>query len=163
MKKYFGQYIPGILICIFICQLAGVVGAFYTMPVIKTWYAGLSKPFFNPPNWIFGPVWTILFTMQGVALFLVWQRRRLDSPGVKLALEIFFLQLILNSLWSIFFFGWRIPVLAFGEIIFLWLAIASTIKYFYRVSKPAAWLLIPYILWVSFAALLNFFIILLNP
>lgn len=142
-------------------QGAGLVGSFFTAPAINNWYATLARPEFAPPNWVFGPVWTTLYLLMGVAAFLVWQKgtRRTE---VRVALGIFLLQLVLNTLWSILFFGLQSPGGAFIEIIFLWLAIAATIGAFARVSKPAAWLLAPYIAWVSFAAYLNYALWVLN-
>jgi tryptophan-rich sensory protein len=128
---------------------------------ITDWYADLVKPKLAPPNWIFAPVWTILFVLMGVAAFLVW-KKGLDRKDVKIALGIFVGQLVLNTLWSIIFFGLRSPGSAFIEIIFLWVAILATIISFARISRPAAWLLVPYILWVGFASYLNFMIWMLN-
>lgn len=140
---------------IVLAELAGIVGSFSTISSIPTWYATLTRPALNPPSWIFGPVWTTLFALMGVAAFLVfrqgWQKRE-----VKKALAVFVLQLILNTLWSIIFFGLHNIGLALFEIILLWLAILVTIISFYRVSKAAAYLLIPYIAWVSFAIYLNY-------
>jgi benzodiazapine receptor len=144
-----------LLISIVICELAGIIGSVFTAPSIPIWYAGLEKPKLSPPNWVFGPVWTTLFVLMGIAAFLVWTRG-LERKEVRTALGIFIGQLILNALWSIIFFGMKSPGGAFIEIIFLWLAIVVTIIAFYKISKPAAWLLIPYILWVSFAVYLNY-------
>jgi tryptophan-rich sensory protein len=143
------------------CLIAGFVGSVATMPSIPTWYASLQKPAFNPPNWIFGPVWTTLFIMMGVAAFLVWDKG-LENKKVKISLAIFGLQLLLNVLWSILFFGLQSPLYAFIDIIMLWASILATIIYFYRISAAAAYLLIPYILWVSFASILNLSIVILN-
>jgi len=146
---------------ILICQCAGLVGSLFTTSTIPTWYATLEKPFFNPPNWIFGPVWTLLFILMGIALFLIWDKGW-KNKKIKIAMIIFGVQLILNIFWSILFFGFLSPFYAFVEIIFLWLAILVTIIYFYQISRPASWLLVPYILWVSFASVLNFYIWRLN-
>ena len=143
------------------CLLAGFIGSIATMPSIPTWYASLQKPAFNPPNWIFGPVWTTLFIMMGVAAFLVWDKG-LENKKVRISLAIFGLQLLLNVLWSILFFGLQSPLYAFIDIIMLWASILATIIYFYRISAAAAYLLIPYILWVSFASILNLSIVILN-
>lgn len=147
--------------CIAIAETAGIIGSLFTLPSIPTWYAGLTKPALAPPNWIFGPVWTTLFALMGVAAFLVW-RKGIDRTDVKVALGIFLGQLVLNTLWSIIFFGFQNPGGAFIEIIFLWVAIIATIIACTKVSKPAAWLLVPYILWVSFAAYLNYSLWILN-
>ncbi|MFC1511198.1 TspO/MBR family protein [Candidatus Margulisiibacteriota bacterium] len=149
-----------LLISLAVVFLAGFIGQIYTMPSIPTWYATLNKPFFNPPNWIFGPVWTSLYVLMAVAAWLVWQKDW--SRAVKIALGFFIGQLALNSLWSIIFFGLHLPLWAFIEIIVLWLAILLTIFKFKALSQPAAWLLVPYILWVSFAAVLNLMIVVLN-
>lgn len=150
-----------LVIAIAVSELAGGIGSVFTTPSIASWYADLTRPEFAPPNWIFAPVWTTLFALMGIAAFLVW-KRGLERRDVKIALGIFGGQLVLNTLWSIIFFGAHSPGGAFIEIIFLWLAILATIIAFARISKPAAWLLAPYILWVSFAAYLNFMIWTLN-
>lgn len=146
---------------IVVCELAGVMGAFFTTPAIPTWYAELTKPALTPPSWIFAPVWTTLFALMGIAVFLVWQRgwRRKD---VRVALGVFVFQLCLNTAWSIIFFGFKNPGFALFEIILLWFAIVWTIIFFARISKAAAVLLVPYIVWVSFAAYLNYMIWMLN-
>lgn len=147
-------------ISIIICELAGVIGSLFTTPQINNWYKGLNKPFFNPPNWIFGPVWTILFVLMGISLYLIWQAK--SKKQKKKAYIVFAIQLILNILWSLIFFGMRSLGVALFEILMLWFAILFTIINFYRVSKIAALLLLPYILWVSLAAILNLAIFLLN-
>lgn len=147
---------------IIVCQLAGLIGSLATVPAIPTWYESLKKPFFNPPNWIFGPVWTGLYALMGVSLFLAWQRRK-DNSQVNIALVFFFLQLMLNVLWSMAFFGLRSPLLGLMDIVLLWTAIFLTIRKFLNISRTAALLLVPYILWVSFAVLLNFSLWVLNP
>lgn len=148
-------------IAIIVSELAGIIGSVFTAPSITGWYAGIVKPTFNPPSWLFGPVWITLFALMGIAAFLVWEKG-LERRDVKIALGIFIGQLILNTLWSIIFFGLHSPGGAFIEIIFLWLAIVATIISFAKISKPAAWLLVPYILWVSFAMFLNYTIWTLN-
>lgn len=146
---------------IIICQLAGFIGSLFTAPAIPTWYRTLAKPSFTPPNSIFSPVWITLFLLMGISLFLVWQNN-LKERKVKTALIFFAVQLVLNILWSIIFFRLESPFLAFIEIIILWIAILLTILKFFKVSKPAGVLLLPYIMWVSFAAFLNFSIWNLN-
>jgi len=139
--------------------LAGFIGSYFTLPSIGTWYLALNKPFFNPPNFIFGPVWTLLYILIGISLYLV-----LTKKGKKeKALKLFTLQLILNVLWSLIFFGFHNPILALVEIVILWISIFVTIKSFLPISKNAAYLLYPYIVWVSFALILNISIVLLNP
>ncbi len=151
------------IISIIVCESAGIVGSFFTISSIAGWYAGLVKPALNPPAWVFGPVWTTLYFMMGVALFLIWKSDPLaDSKRRKKGVILFFIQLALNALWSIIFFGWHSPGWALADIVFLWLAIAATIISFYKISKPAAWLLAPYLLWVSFASYLNYAVWMLN-
>lgn len=145
---------------ILFCQLAGFLGSLFTTPAIPTWYATLNKPSFTPPNWIFSPVWISLYILMGISLFIVWRRQ--DHPQFKIAFIFFFVQLILNILWSAAFFGLRLPLLGLIDIVLLWIAILFTIKNFLKVSKFAGVLLISYLLWVSFAALLNFSLWVLN-
>lgn len=142
-------------------QVAGLVGAIFTMPAITAWYAGLAKPALSPPGWVFGPAWTTLYLLMGVALFLVWNKKRKNQDR-RDALGIFIFQLTLNALWSVIFFGLHNPLAAFVELCVLWLAIIWTIFAFYKISRPAAALLLPYLLWVSFAGYLNFVIWSLN-
>jgi len=137
-----------------ICQLAGFVGSIFTRTSVGTWYANLEKPSFTPPNWVFSPVWITLFVLMGIAAFLVWNKG-LSDQRVKIALSIFAVQLILNVLWSVMFFGLRSPLAGLIEIAILWIAILLSILYFLKVSNIAGILLMPYILWVSFAAVLN--------
>ncbi len=143
-----------------ICQVAGFLGSLFTTPAIPNWYAELSKPSFTPPNWVFSPVWISLFVLMGISLFLIWRRE--GQPYVKTALMFFFIQLTLNTLWSIAFFGLKSPLLGLIDILFLWLAILLTIVTFFKVSIWAGLLLLPYLLWVSFATVLNFFLWTLN-
>ena len=173
-----------LIIAVIIAELAGVFGSVFTVPNIESWYAGLTKPALNPPAWVFDPVWTTLYFLMGVALFLVWKRnfkishsllandkkpwnpwsRRLWRGNLQTfnVIAIFTVQYILNIVWSWIFFGMHLPNVAFFVILALWFSILFTIMNFYRVSKPAAWLLVPYILWVSFAAYLNLAIWLIN-
>ncbi|MBU6431266.1 MAG: tryptophan-rich sensory protein [Patescibacteria group bacterium] len=151
-----------LIIAIAISELAGIVGSLFTMPAIRSgWYATLAKPALNPPSWIFGPVWTMLYLLMGVSVFLAW-KKGFERREVKISLMVFDTQLLLNVFWSIIFFGWQSPGWAFAEIIFLWLAIIATIIVFAKISRPAAWLLVPYVIWVSFAGYLNFSIWILN-
>ncbi|MBN2517455.1 MAG: tryptophan-rich sensory protein [Candidatus Altiarchaeota archaeon] len=145
-----------------VCQGAGLAGSVFNIESIPTWYATINKPFFNPPNWVFAPVWTILFILMGVSLYLVWENG-FGKEEVKKSVYLFGIQLALNIFWSALFFGLRSPGLAFVEIVLLWAAILLTIMQFKKVSKKAAWLLVPYIAWVSFAALLNLSVWGLNP
>lgn len=146
---------------IVISQSAGLVGAVFTSPAIPGWYAGINKPTLNPPSWIFGPVWITLYTLMGISAFLIW-KKGWEKKMVRKALYVFGLQLILNASWSIVFFGLQSPAGAFAIIVALWLSILWTMILFHNISKPAMWLLVPYILWVSFAGYLNFSIWMLN-
>jgi len=156
-----GMEIIKLAISIGICLAAGFIGSIFTNASIPTWYAALEKPSFNPPNWLFAPVWTILYILMGISAFLVW-RVGLSGPNVKMALVIFIIQLILNAFWSVAFFGLRSPMAGLIVIVILWVAILLTILSFARVSITAGVLLIPYILWVSFASILNAAIYILN-
>jgi translocator protein len=139
----------------------GGLSGFATASGVATWYPTLVKPSFNPPAWIFGPVWTALYIMMGVAAFLVL-RQGLSTDGVKLALTVFAAQLALNGLWSILFFGMQSPGLAFAEILLLLLAIVATVWLFWKVVPAAGMLLLPYLAWVGFATFLNRSIWMLN-
>ena len=143
------------------CLAVGFLGSFATTPAIPTWYQTLNKPIFNPPNWIFGPVWTTLYILMGISLYLVWKKGFKNKKN-KDAINLFLIQLGLNFIWSFIFFGFKNPQLAFVNIILLWAAIFITILKFWKISKWATYLLIPYILWVSFASILNLFIAILN-
>ncbi|HEX9902010.1 MAG TPA: TspO/MBR family protein [Acidobacteriota bacterium] len=156
-----GSDILKVIFSILICQGAGFLGSLATTPSIATWYKTLVKPTFNPPNAVFGPVWITLYLMMSISLFLVW-RQWGAAKGVKPALIIFFVQLALNTLWSILFFGLHQPGWAFLEIVILWLFILLTLLLFWRLSRVAGLLLLPYLLWVSFASALNFAIWRLN-
>jgi translocator protein len=151
-----------LIISIVVCQLAGGIGAIFTTPSISTWYKTLEKPSFSPPNWVFAPVWTTLFLLMGISAFLIW-REGIKKSQVRIALGIFITQLLLNILWSLLFFGLKLPMAGFFEIIFLWIAILLTILSFLKISIPAGILLIPYIFWVSLASVLNFALWKLNP
>jgi translocator protein len=181
MKDIFKKYaLNKLIVSMFVCQMAGFVGAIFTMSKITTWYAAIKKPSFTPPGWVIGLVWTILFFLMGISLYLAWENNfkcRVSDKDKKIkgwnrfseklwigtwreenAILIFALQLFLNILWSVLFFGLQSPGLAFFELIMLWWAILYTIANFYRISKLAAYLLIPYIFWVSFAGFLNFIV-----
>ncbi len=154
-----------LIITIAICELAGFIGSRFTMSAIgSNWYLGLAKPTWMPPSWLFAPIWIFLFALMGISLYLIWRHHaliRANGSIVRLktgkwSVGIFFLQFVLNIFWSIIFFGGHSPGAAFVEIIFLWLAILATIIVFSKISKAAAWLLAPYILWVSFAGFLNY-------
>lgn len=153
------QIIP-LAISILIAQAAGVFGTLFTTPSIPTWYATLTKPDWNPPSWLFGPVWITLYTLMGVAAYLVWQRR--DKPGARAALFVYGIQLALNAVWSMLFFGLHNTGLALAEILVLLAFILATTTLFWRIDKRAGFLMLPYIAWVSFASILNFTIWQLN-
>ena len=148
-------------IAIVVAGLAGAIGSVFTVSAIPNWYAGLVKPALNPPSWVFGPAWTTLYALMGIAAFLIW-KSGWDKKEVKKALGVFGIQLVLNALWSIIFFGLHSPGWALVDIIALWFAVVWTMVVFYIISKPAAYLLVPYILWVSFASYLNYSIWMLN-
>ena len=148
------------VVAVAVCQLAGVIGSIFTTPAVRGWYAGINRPSFSPPNWLFAPVWTTLFVLMGISVSIIWLSEKNELR--KKALKIFAFQLFLNTIWSIIFFGMENPALAFVEIVILWIAILYTIIIFRRINKKASCLLIPYILWVSFASVLNLSIALLN-
>lgn len=152
-KKAFN--IPKLILSIGVCLGAGILGSIFTVSSIPVWYEGLNKPIFSPPNWVFGPVWTILYILMGISLYLVWVKIKVPT--------IFWIQLVLNTLWSIIFFGLKNPALALIEVIFLWITIFLTIRAFSNINKLARNLLIPYLIWVSFASFLNLAIVILNP
>jgi len=147
---------------ILITQVAGIVGSLFTTPSIQTWFANLEKPLLNPPNWVFAPVWTLLFLLMAIAAYLIYTNQNVPSKIIRKAIIIFSIQLILNVIWSILFFGIHNPAAAFFEIIILWSTILYTIILFYKISRIAGWILIPYILWVSFASYLNLMLWILN-
>jgi len=150
MKKFLT-----LLASLAVCLAAGWVGSlFTTASQINGWYTALRKPGWTPPNWLFVPVWTLLFILMGLALYLVIRHTH-SRRRRWLALILFGLQLALNILWSILFFGQRHVLLALGELLILWLAIVATVLSFYGINRRAAYLLLPYLLWVSFAAFLN--------
>jgi len=143
------------------CLAAGAIGSVFTRSAIPTWYATLEKPAFSPPNWLFAPVWTFLYILMGIAAFLVWCKG-LGNRQVRIALIVFLIQLILNTLWSVVFFGLESPLYGLIVITVLWVAILVTVVMFFKVSRLASVLLWPYLLWVTFAAVLNASIWLLN-
>ncbi|MBI2676928.1 MAG: tryptophan-rich sensory protein [Candidatus Yanofskybacteria bacterium] len=153
-----------LIIAVAVSELAGVVGSFFTVSAIPNWYAGLVKPALNPPGWVFGPVWVALYFLMGISLWLIWsfEGTRDKTRNKTKALWLFAAQLALNAIWSPVFFGAHSIGGALAIIVLLWAAIVLTIFTFAKVSKMAAWLLVPYILWVSFAVYLNFSIWRLN-
>ena len=150
-----------LVISILASFVAGGIGSFFTFKAIPTWYTGLKKPPYTPPNWVFGPVWTTLYILMGISIFLVWQNG-LAINGALLAFTLFWIQLTLNALWSIVFFGMKSKGGGVITIIVLWLLIWATMITSFRVSGWAGALLIPYIVWVSIASYLNIGVWLLN-
>lgn len=142
-------------------MLVGAISGYFTSSGVNGWYAVANKPWFNPPNWIFAPVWTSLYILMGIALFLVWKSDAATSTK-QAAIALFAVQLTLNFFWSIIFFKLQQPGWAFAEIIMMWVMILLTIFSFGKISSTAAWLLVPYISWVSFASVLNYSIWRLN-
>lgn len=149
------------LVSVIGCELVGILGTPFTTAAIPTWYATLNKPFFAPPNWLFGPAWTLLYFLMGVAFYLIWKQNA-KSKKVQVAKKLFLAQLFFNFIWSPIFFGLRSPLLGLITIIILWTLIVATIFKFHPLSKWAAYLLIPYLLWVTFATTLNGAILFLN-
>jgi tryptophan-rich sensory protein len=156
------QKIVRIAVVLSTCLLVGYLSGMVTRESITTWYPSLIKPSFNPPNWVFAPVWTILYIMMGVAGGMVWNRLEQDSENVKKAFTFFIIQLALNAAWSVIFFYFHNPFLALIEIILFWLIIFETYIQFKKIDKTAGLLFIPYIAWVSFATILNASILWLN-
>ncbi len=147
------------VVSILLSQSAGFISSFFTVSAINNWYFYLEKPTLSPPNWLFGPVWIILYFFIGVSFFIIWKKEEVKK---RTAVKIFFLQLLLNASWSILFFGLQSPLLGLINIILLWITIMYMIILFYKISRKTAYLLLPYILWVSFAAYLNWAIWMLN-
>ena len=157
-----GNSIPKLVGSVLACEAVGGIGAIFTSDGLKEWYPALEKPSFNPPGRVFGPVWTTLYAMMGVAFYLVSQQEKSDEGLRRTARVLFGVQLILNLLWSYIFFGRRAPGWALVEIVCLWVSIVATIAVFSKVSGKAAMLMVPYLLWTSFATVLNFSIWRLN-
>ena len=161
MESFNIREIPKLIASILIVFFGAALGSVATSTELTTWYASLAKPAWNPPSWLFGPVWTILYVLMGIALFLVW-REGLDRRDVRYAILIFAVQLGLNIAWSLVFFGLNSILGGLVVIFILWLAIWANIVAFYVISKPAGLILIPYLIWVSIASYLNYTIYLLN-
>jgi tryptophan-rich sensory protein len=153
-----------LIIALVLPQLAGLIGSLFTTQAIPTWYATLNRPSFAPPNWLFAPAWTLLFILMGIAFYLVWQSPVKGSQEKikRQAIKFFLIQLVFNTLWSIIFFGQQLLYLAFVEIVILWILILLTILRFNKIKPLAAYLMIPYLLWVTFASVLNLGFALLN-
>ncbi len=151
MKRNRKRSIGALVILLLISFIPALIGSRFRP---DAWYEGLIKPFLKPPDWIFGPVWTVLYSIMGISAWLVWLQRR--NVRVQLALVLFGIQLLFNGLWTFLFFGLRNPGLAFVDILILWFAIACTLIVFLQKNRTAGLLLIPYLSWVSFAVYLNF-------
>lgn len=150
-----------LIISLALPQLAGLIGSFFTAPAISGWYTALQRPSFSPPNWLFGPVWITLYILMGISVYLVWQKIEKNKTA-RGALWLFWIHLFFNAIWSIIFFGLQNPGLAFINIIIIWLLIIALIVKFWQINRWASYFLIPYLLWVSFASVLNYFIWYLN-
>lgn len=150
--------LPKLLIYIAICQGAGILGSFFTASAIPTWYATLNKPSFSPPNFLFGPVWVTLYALMGISAYLV----SISGKNVKNTLNLFWVHLFFNATWSVMFFGFKSPLLGLINIVILWVLIVMVIIRFWKINKWAGVLLLPYLAWVSFASILNYYLWLLN-
>jgi tryptophan-rich sensory protein len=157
-----GKKIIYLVLAVGICLLAGYIGSYYTTPEIPTWYASLQKPDITPPSWVFAPVWTVLYILMGLSLYLIIQSG-LKNPEVKVGLILFIFQLVLNVGWSFFFFGRHSTFYGFLAIVLLWAILLCTIIQMFRISFGAALLLVPYLVWITFAAYLTYAIMMLNP
>lgn len=153
--------LPKLITSVVGCELIGILGTPFTISAIPSWYATLNKPFFAPPNWIFGPVWALLYFLMGVSFYLIWKQGWREEK-VRTAGKFFLAQLGLNFVWSPVFFGLRSPLLGLIVIVAMWVLIVITMKKFYLLSKLAFCLLVPYFIWVSFATILNTAIVILN-
>jgi len=153
--------LPKLVASLFVCHLAGIAGSVFTTTSVVSWYPTLVKPSFSPPNYLFAPAWLTLYTLMGISLYLVWQKKT-EKKKVRQALILFSIHLFFNALWSIIFFGLKNIALAFIEIIILWFLILTVIYKFWKIEPKAGILLIPYFLWVSFASILSYSICFLN-
>ncbi len=162
MSSYNVREIPKLIVSILIVFLAGAVGTVFTLKEITGWYAYLPKPSWTPPNWAFGPIWSTLYVLMGISLFLIW-REGLNRKDVQIAVIVFAVQLAINVIWSLVFFGTHNIFGGLILVLILWVAILINIIVFYRISKPAGLILIPYIVWVSIASYLNYSVLILIP
>lgn len=149
-----------LILCIALTLSIGAISGIATSSGVNNWFVTLNKPVFNPPNYLFGPVWTLLYILMGVSFYLILQSK--NAILKNRAIMIFFIQLFLNFCWSFLFFKFQLVGIAFIEIIFIWVSIIIMIVTFYKINKVASWLQIPYLLWVSFASVLNGSIWILN-
>jgi tryptophan-rich sensory protein len=150
-----------LIVSIVACFIAGGIGSLFTFKAIPTWYPGLRKPPYTPPNWAFGPVWTTLYLLMGISVFIVWQQG-LETSSTILGFVLFWIQLLINALWSLIFFGLKSKGGGVVTIVILWFLILATIITFFRVSSWSGALLVPYIVWVSIASYLNIGVWVLN-
>ena len=162
MSSFNVREIPKLIVSILIVFLAGAVGTVFTLKEITGWYAYLPKPSWTPPNWAFGPIWSTLYVLMGISLFLIW-REGLNRKDVQIAIIVFAVQLAINVIWSLVFFGTHNLFGGLVLVLILWAAILVNIIVFYRISKPAGLILIPYIVWVSIASYLNYSVLILSP
>ena len=158
-KRHMFKNIIKLIICLIVPMLVGGISGVATVAGIKDWYVHLNKPFFNPPNYLFGPVWSILYLLMGISLFMILQSKSITK---KKAISIFFVQLFLNFWWSFLFFKFQLLGISLIEIVLMWLSILWMIIEFKKINKTAAYLQIPYLAWVTFASLLNLAIWYLN-
>ena len=153
--------VGGLVLAILACQAAGILGSIFTVKSITNWYYYLQKPVFTPPSWLFGPAWITLYALMGIAVYLVY-RQGWEKPSVRSAVYLFGVQLVLNALWTPLFFGLHLLLVAFIEITLLWILIFLTLQRFWKISRAAGLLMVPYLLWVTFASALNLSFWLLN-
>lgn len=156
-----GQQAVAFAVCVLACFVTSALGALASVNA-GSFYAELARPSWSPPGWLFGPVWSVLFLFMAIAAWLVWRAPQ-RPPAKRTAFGLFASQLVANALWSWLFFGWRLGAIAFVEVLVLWLLIACTLVSFWRISRPAGWLMLPYLLWVTFASVLNWSLWQLNP
>jgi tryptophan-rich sensory protein len=150
-----------LVISLLLPHMAGIAGAFFTIPSVYIWYEGLVKPAFSPPNWIFGPVWFILYTLMGFSVYIIWESVY-EYKNAREAVFLFWVHLLFNAMWTVLFFNLKDIALAFFDIMIIWVMIAVLMSRFYKISKTAAYLLVPYFVWVSYASMLNLFIWAMN-
>ncbi len=160
MRKRASDFVR-LTVSVLLCNVAGLIGSFSTVESVRTWYPTLAKPELTPPGWIFGPVWTLLYTLMGIALFLAWTRH-MGGKNRSLWIKIFLAHLVVNASWSIVFFGQHLLLPALGVIALLWLMIVFLLALALRFDKRITLLLLPYLAWISFASYLNFAIWSLN-
>ena len=167
MKKIYQKQSYLLFVSVLVCQLSGIIAAYWTIPSLFTWYPNLQKPVFTPPNWVFAPVWTLLYLLMGISLYLIWRelylnKKKIDKSSISFALEIFAIQLLFNIWWPVIFFGLNAPFTGMAEMAILLILIIITIVSFLRINRVSAYLLIPYILWTVYALVINISIVILN-